>query len=46
MLKKKVDGKLEEFNMEHIERADMFRDKVNLLDVYGHIVFFSIGEEK
>lgn len=43
-LRKKVDGKLETFKAEFMERADLFRESVKVTDVYQLFVFFSNGE--
>lgn len=43
-LRKKIDGKLEDFQAEFMERADLFRNNVKVVDVYQLVIFFSDGE--
>ena len=43
-LRKKIDGKLESFRKEHMERAEAFRKEVMIADVYQLFVFFSSGK--
>lgn len=43
-LRKKIDGKLEPHLKEHMERVEMFREKVMISDVYQLFVFFSSGK--
>lgn len=45
-LRKKVDGKLEPFKAEFMERAELFRKNVMVSDIYQMFLFFSNGESK
>ena len=45
-LRRKIDGKLESFKSEFMERAELFRDKVMVSDVYHLFLFFSSGKSK
>lgn len=43
---KKENGKIEGFKSEFMERAEIFRDKISVADVYQLIVFFSNGKSE
>lgn len=43
-LRKKIDGKLESFKSEFIERVELFREHVKVSDVYQMFLFFSNGK--
>jgi len=44
--KKKENGNLEGFKNSFMDRADLFREKVSIADVYNMFLFFSTGNKK